>query len=140
MRHLTLTRISDTGQATFGILTDEEHKQLCVTAERPWLGNQHDVSCVPAGVYLVHRRYSPKHKGDVFELDDVPHRSNIEIHVGNVPRLDSQGCILVGNGFALVNGENGIKESRQAFARFMDALRGVDRFTLTILDAIPPAA
>jgi hypothetical protein len=127
---LTLRRLSDTGRATFGILSDAENKQLAVTLELPWKLNAHNVSCVPAGTYDVHRRWSPKHKCEVFELAGVPDRGNIELHVGNVP-ADSLGCILLGTSF----GEGSIRDSRRAFDRFMALMKDVNGFTLTILPA-----
>lgn len=128
-----IDRLSDTGHATFGQLIDDENRKIAVTLERPWLGNQRSVSCVPPGVYFAHRRFSPKHGYEVFELADVPYRDNIELHIGNLAHRDSLGCILLGNRFGLVDGENGILESRAAFQRFMDIMRGQDTFRLSII-------
>jgi hypothetical protein len=67
----------------------------CFTLELPWLGNQQDISCIPAGWYEYVSYDSPKH-GDVLLLLDVKGRSMIEIHAGNYTR-QIEGCILVGD-------------------------------------------
>lgn len=143
MTTLTLQRLEQTDLATFGHIVDAEHQQWCVTLELPWVDANDDglsdrnVSCVPAGTYAAHRRLSHLHGGtgrhnyDVFELADVPGRSAIELHVGNLPH-DSRGCILLGSQFGLVNGQHGITGSAAAFGRFMDRLKGIDTFTLVI--------
>lgn len=135
MRRLTLTRLESSAYATYGQIVDEENRLLCRTLELPWRNNAPRVSCVPAGTYPAHRRYSPKHKYELFELDGVPNRSNIELHVGNLT-ADSLGCILLGMRFGMLGDKHGILASGEAFRVFMEALRGVDQFTLVITN--PP--
>ena len=135
MTAIALHRLEQTAFATFGQLVDEEQNVVCVTLELPWHENEHDVSCIPAGMYTAHRRHSPKHGYDLFELANVPNRANIELHIGNLPH-DSLGCILLGSNLGIVNGQHGITGSAAAFRRFMDRMQGVDTFTLTITD--PP--
>lgn len=133
---LTLTRIEQNDLATFGRIEDTDHQQWCVTLERPWLDNAHDVSCVPAGTYTAHRYASPKRGYDVFMLSGVPNRGDIELHIGNTV-ADSEGCILLGTMYGVVNGQHGITGSGDAFRAFMRRLQGVDAFTLTIVDPQP---
>lgn len=73
----------------------------CFTLELPDLGNQEDISCIPAGKYDYYFRESP-HNGPVLELRAVPDRRYIQIHSGN---YTSQilGCILVGDGIKWIN-------------------------------------
>lgn len=134
--HFVLRRIDHTDLATFGHLEDAEHRVLCCTLEEPWKDNARSISCIPPGEYAAHRKLSPKRGIELFELDEVPGRSNIEIHVGNTT-ADTEGCILLGTKFGTVNGQAGIVESRVAFKQWMDALRGVNHITLTVL-APPP--
>ena len=132
---LTLTRLSDTGHETFGHLSDAENREICKTLELPWQDNRHDVSCIPAGIYPLRRRYSPKHDCQVFEVASVPGRSDIELHPGNVA-ADSLGCILLGTSyeqFGMVGGD--VTESRRAFHAFMDSMDNVDTTTITVLPA-----
>lgn len=51
--------------------------------------------CIPAGEYLAEVTHSPNLHYDTLELQDVPNRENIRIHIGNYPS-DTLGCILVG--------------------------------------------
>jgi hypothetical protein len=128
---------SPSERGTFGQLFDSERRQLCVTLELPWRNNEHDRSCIPAGTYTLRRRFSPKHQGEVFEVEGVPDRADIELHVGNFVD-DSLGCILLGSTFTTFDsGQHGISGSRVAFERFMAAMQGVDVATITIID--PPA-
>lgn len=112
---LTLTRFNQNLLGTFGVL-HTEYKPLCVTLELPWRNNDRKISCIPTGLYTVNDYQSPSH-GHVFKISDVPDRSNILIHTGNV-RLDSQGCILVGKSFT----SGGIAQSRLALADLLTML------------------
>jgi hypothetical protein len=130
---LTLRRLERNGFATYGQIVDDVEKAVCVTLERPWADNAPNVSSIPAGTFTFHRRLSPKRGYDVFITQDVPGRSDIEIHKGNLPS-DSEGCILVGSTFGDLDAKHGITGSANAFERFMDRLKGVDSFTLTVID------
>ena len=130
---LTLHRMSQTAYATFGRLQDGEDRQLCVTLERPWVDNLHDLSCVPAGTYPIVRYHSPKRGYDVWLLEQVPNRDMIELHIGNVP-ADTDGCILVGTHFGETIKGYGIVESKAAFDAVMQATNGETAGTLVILD------
>jgi Family of unknown function (DUF5675) len=69
---------------------------ICYTLERPWNGNAPLISSIPAGTYSAHVRYDHADAWRI-ELDDVPDRPNVQIHVGNFV-ANSVGCILVGSG------------------------------------------
>jgi hypothetical protein len=101
-------------------------ERLCETLELPWLGNKHDVSCIPEGAYEANLWCSPKHKRKLYWLQDVPGRGAIEIHIGNLVE-DTHGCILLG----LERDGDMIVHSRDAFDKFM-ARMGGNPFTLTI--------
>lgn len=135
-RRLTLLRLDQDSDATFGQIVDEESKLWCYTLELPWLGNLPDVSCIPAGTYTARLRFSPKHGCDVYELADVPGRDHIELHVGNFAPRDTQGCILLGTTIQMMDGEKCVMGSKAAFTRFMAALGGAEEFTLTVVDPI----
>lgn len=133
--NLVLRRLSQTAYATFGILTDADDKQLCVTLERPWLDNQHDISCIPAGTYPLVRYRSPKRGYDVWLLEQVPNRDMIEIHVGNVP-IDTDGCVLVGSHFGETSKGYGIVDSHTAFDALMAATKHDATGTITVHDPV----
>lgn len=132
---LRLARIELSAYATYGMLLDEENRQHGVTLELPWKDNAPDVSCIPAGTYTAERYFSPHHGYDVFRLTDVPNRSDVEMHIGNLAK-DSLGCILLGSNFGLVGDQHGITGSQAAFAKFMNTMGGVDSFTLTVTDPV----
>lgn len=72
------------------------------TIERPDLGNQKRISCIPEGTYHVTKSYfyGGKNKGKrAFRLHNVPNRNGILIHVGNFVN-DVVGCIAPGMAFS----------------------------------------
>ena len=78
-----------------------------VTLELPWLENQKDVSCIPAGSYKFELYNSVKF-GQCFHVLEVPGRDAILTHAGNY-NSDTHGCILPGAGFADLN-QDGIQD------------------------------
>lgn len=66
---------------------------LVMTFELPWVNNEHLLSCYPRGLYVAKYVNSPKH-GWVYELQDVPGRADIQLHIGNILE-DSIGCTLL---------------------------------------------
>ena len=75
-------------------------ERMCDTLENPWLDNQRNISCIPAGVYDVRLRLARESASrDYLHLlvQDVPNRDFILVHRGNYPS-QTKGCILVGLG------------------------------------------
>jgi len=67
-------------------------------------------NCIPEGNYKVTKIYSPT-KGKCFMVHDVPGRTAILIHKGNYAtgkKVDTQGCILVGDGFEDINNDGNL--------------------------------
>lgn len=146
MADFRLVRHKQDAFATYGRLFDADGAEVCVTLERPWVDNNDDgkrdrgVSCITAGSYTAKRRLdSPKH-GEVFELQDVPDATNIQIHAANLPD-ELEGCIALGVAFGQVQRKQdagplpGIVSSRTAVAAFMRRMEGIDAFTLDIVDS-----
>ena len=73
---------------------------LCDTLENPYLDNQRNISCIPAGQYKVRMRY-PRESATKEYLhllvQEVPDRSLVLFHSGNTAK-DTRGCVLVGIG------------------------------------------
>lgn len=88
--------------ATIGRLWCESFQ--CFTLELPWLDNQTNISCIPAGVYPYERHISPS-LGDVIHILDVEGRTWIYIHAGNFTR-QIKGCCLVGNAILYLDADN----------------------------------
>jgi len=86
----------------YGVVLDGSTKVFEFnTIELPQKGNQKNISCIPEGTYTVHKITSPT-KGKCFQVMNVPNRTAILLHIGNYvvgKQIDSQGCLLVGNGF-----------------------------------------
>lgn len=128
MKVFKLIRICSTPEAMFGVLLAED-RPLCLTLERPWKNNEHDVSCVPKGEWLNKRVDSPKF-GNTFEML-VTGRDKILYHKGNT-FLDSHGCVILGSKFGVVAGVLGVLESAAAFNSFMEELHKENEFKVVI--------
>jgi hypothetical protein len=76
---------------TNGIATLPDGTEI-KTLERPWLNNQPNVSCIPAGIYKFKRDNCGRFQW--FKVLDVPGRTHIEFHEGHKP-THSEGCILI---------------------------------------------
>lgn len=86
---------------TLGVLLvtlDEEVIFTCKTLELPWLDNKPKISCVSPGIFPLVWEYSDKFKKYLWELKDVPGRSESKIHNANYVR-QLEGCIAVGKKF-----------------------------------------
>ena len=129
MTHAELVRLEHGSQGTFGVLK-LNGEVFCTTIERPPLGNQPNVSCIPTGPYACERIVSPRF-GETFEVTRVPGRTHIIFHAGNTI-TDSKGCILLGRSFGRVGGKRAVISSRAAVADFLAALSDVDTFNLMI--------
>jgi hypothetical protein len=129
---LTLVRIAQSEQGTFGVLRDGAIP-FAVTLEEPWRDNQPSISCIPTGRYVCKRVQSPKF-GNTFEVTNVPGRTHILLHKGNL-MSDTHGCILVAEEFAGTNAAPMIAFSKRGYDELMAKLAGHDTFDLEIHDA-----
>lgn len=111
-------------------MLDFYHTPFAVTLERPWKFNQPELSCIPEGAYLCKRVDVPTF-GETFEITDVPNRTKILFHWGNLVK-NTLGCILLGEQFELLLGEPAIMRSKKAFNEFMNKLEPYEEFVLEI--------
>lgn len=102
----------------------------CFTLELPWLDNARGKSCIPTGAYKAFKRNSQKN-GSVFELRNVPNRSNIQCHAGNYTR-QIEGCILVGSSIAFLDSDSvpDVANSKATLDKLLALLP--DEFEVTI--------
>jgi len=101
---VVLTRLTDDGKQTLGLLQVFNGLMKvfeCKTLELPDLHNKKEISCIPVGEYYV-RKHDSSILGKVFQIFNVPYRSEILIHKGNY-NADTKGCILVGKDFIDIN-------------------------------------
>jgi len=128
---IILQRTGMSLDGTFGMISTGGGNPLCLTLEDPWLENQRNKSCIPAGVYTFSPHHGAKYQ-NVWRADHVPGRSGILIHAGNTT-ADTEGCILVGLELGAVGGKDAILQSKKA----LDYLRAVlpAKFILEVRDA-----
>lgn len=131
---LTLKRtyFNDATLGTLSILGKDN--PIWHTLELPNLSNIQRESCIPEGCYLV-KPYSSDTFVDVWEVQDVPERSKILIHVGNWTS-DTDGCILVGLGAGYMHNkgknEKAIYSSRNAITQLKMITKYPSEFNLYI--------
>lgn len=88
--------------------------------------NERGTSSIPAQQYLV--SWVTSHQfGRTLEVLDVPFRSGILFHPGNVED-DTEGCILPGYGSKI----DGVTDSRRAWEDLMRLLSVHEKMSLTI--------
>lgn len=114
---------------TTGVLFDE-FVPFALTLEPPWKNNKPNESCVPKGEYICNRFHSEKHP-DTFCLSDTSGREAILFHIGNSFE-DTQGCILIGRRFGIINNKIAILESKLAFDEFLNRTKDIEQFNLLI--------
>jgi len=92
-------------------------------------------SAIPTGIFLVANLYSPHFGRNVPHIQNIPNRSDIEIHFGNTPD-STRGCILVGKDWN-ANDPCFIGESRLAFEALYEKIAAAfsagDSVTIEIL-------
>jgi len=130
-KHFKLIRVAYIEDGTFGVLFDEDIP-FCLTLEREWMDNERGISCIPTGIYTCRRVQSPKF-GDTFEICDVPGRSHILFHIGNIED-DSHGCVLVGEMYEKYKGKIAVLSSGKGYREFKERTRNVNKFQLEIID------
>ena len=134
-----IVRLEHDREGSFGALLLND-RVFCVTLELPWLGNQPQISSIPAGKYVCGLTPSPLITRltngvwkEGFLIHDVPNRSAVMIHPGNTDD-DTHGCILVAQGYGKLRGERAILNSGVTFNEFMLTMRNHREFPLIIRD------
>lgn len=106
----------------------------CASLERGDNDNQRRISCVPVGIHHVVLEYSPRFKTDLYELKDVPNRSECKFHAANYWR-QLNGCIALGQKVVDIDkdGYNDVTNSRNTMKKFHKVLAGVKEFKLIVV-------
>lgn len=126
-----LLRIEESEQGTRGVLRIGK-VAFCVTLEPRDEENAQSISSIPAQQYICQRVKTPKH-GECFQVMNVPGRTSVLFHKGNISS-HTEGCILLGEKFGNLNGEPAVLSSKNAFYDFMCKLDKYDNFHLTITE------
>ena len=97
-----LLREPSSEHGTLGRLVCADGGPMMHVMEPPWHDNRPNRSCIPAGLYEVLPHRSPRY-GACYLVSDVPERSHILIHSGNVGgdvdlglHTHTLGCLLPG--------------------------------------------
>lgn len=138
MKDVYIIRTITSDQGTEGFLTAPDINFICKTLELPWRDNERNISCIPSGEYITVIRQSPKF-GRKYWLTNVPGRSWIMIHSGNVAgdiskgyRTHAQGCLLLGKNHGFLYGQRAVLNSRITVSRFMNEMN-YETFRLHII-------
>lgn len=103
------------------------------TVERPWLDNEPSKSAIPVGEYPLKLGRYNRGGYPAYELQNVPGRSLIKIHIANTMD-DLLGCIGVGTDTGFVANRWAVTSSTDALRLFMDAMDGAPDATIRIFN------
>ena len=126
-----IIRIVESDEGTFGVLKINEIP-VCVTLEPKDEENATNISSIPAQQYTCKRVVTPKH-GECFQVENVPGRTSVLFHKGNISE-HTQGCIILGQRFGAMSGVKAVLGSKNAFYDFMVQLENYNEFHLTIVE------
>ena len=133
MQRINITRIARKEGYTIGKLY-VNGTYVCDTLElydRTFFGEDFKLgtSAVPVGIYTLSTTvWSPRFQKPMPRIMDFQGSKNILIHVGNYPKKDTEGCILVGK-----NSVAGmVCNSRATFAKLQPMLNKQETWKLII--------
>lgn len=135
MEFILLRRIYEPEQV-LGILNVVEGARIlfqCKTLELGWRNNLPNISCVPAGHYQLSWEHSPSFNRKLWELKNVPNRSEIKFHVANYSK-ELRGCIAVGDHHLDMNGDGkrDLRNSAHTLQRLHEVTTGLTEASLWI--------
>lgn len=139
MRTCILFRFKQLDKETLGalIVLDSKGKIIfsCKTLELAFLDNRRNISSVPAGCYTMEFEYSPKFDRNLWELKDVPNRSECKIHTANFYR-QLNGCIALGDMHTHINDDEypDVRNSGKTLERFHAAMFGESVSQIIIIE------
>ena len=139
MKTIIITRYSQDENQTLGscVVKDEDNNPLFVSLslERGWVNNEKRISCVPVGEYFVELEHSNKFKKYLWEIKNVPNRSECKFHSANY-WYQLNGCIALGLRLKKINSDNyyDISNSSNTMKAFHQALKGEIKVKLIIKD------
>lgn len=111
------------------LIQDTDILFSCKTLELAWNNNTPQISCVPSGIYPIVLEYSPSFKMDLWELKEVPNRSEVKIHSAN---YNSQllGCVGLGKEHTDINndGFRDIISSKDTLGKFHYNMNFVEKY------------
>jgi len=131
MSDIILHRVASTADYTAGVVIIGG-KPICVSLELPWLDNQRNISCIPAGKYRVDTQHESPSKGECWLIEDVPNRDHCLFHTANRTR-ELKGCVAPGMKYGELKSEFAVLQSRAAMVTMNFAVK--ERFNnLLVID------
>ncbi len=106
---------------TFGKLKVDDFE--CLTVERPWLNNKVGESCIPEGAYELKLGFYNRGGYPCYEIDPVPDRTLIKIHIANTID-DVIGCVGLGMGLGYIENKWAVTSSERALNDVLAASDG----------------
>ena len=106
----------------------------CATLELNYIDNKIGISSIPAGTYPMVFEYSPSFDMMLWEIKNVPGRSEVKFHPGNYSR-QLKGCIALGREHLYIDSDRipDIAYSRDTVERFHSAMAPDTQAYLTII-------
>lgn len=138
MYTIKITRHQQNENQTIGSLdlfnNDNELLFSCVTLERGWNNNEKNISCVPKGEYKAIFEYSNKFKTSLWEIKDVPNRTECKFHASNY-WYQLNGCIALGLQVLDINNDNftDVTRSKKTMEVFHEILRYENTINIQIV-------
>lgn len=128
MEKFKVKRVIIANTAILGKFLDNADRLLAVSLENPHRKVSKDAA-IPCGNYQCEKDDTGKFQ--FYKVLNVPGRSNIEIHQGNF-EADTEGCILLGESWAIMKGQLAITNSVKTLAKLKLILP--EKFLLEILE------
>ncbi|CAL2055950.1 DUF5675 family protein [Tenacibaculum sp. 190524A05c] len=106
-----------------------------LSLERGWKNNQRNVSCIPEGTYPVVLEHSNRFKRKLWEIKDVPNRSECKFHSANHWH-QLNGCIALGLKYEMIDTDNyqDVSDSKMIMDVFHITLEKFDKVQLQIIN------
>ena len=103
--------------------TSAEVIYVTESLERGWNNNERMISCVPKGRYTIKLEWSNRFGANLWELKNVPNRSECKLHSANYWN-QLNGCIALGLSLRDINGDGEVDatSSRRAMKDFSKAM------------------
>ena len=132
-----LTRFKEDENQATGVLTVLDANGwpvfVCPCIERGDRNNQRNISNVPRGIYPLVREWSPRFRTHLFELKNVPNRSECKIHASNFWH-QLNGCIAPGAYLKDLDGDKylDVAASRRTLNDFHRIMKGITSTSIEI--------
>lgn len=121
------------------LVRDEDTNKVVFSSqslERGWLNNEQNISCIPEGIYKLKLEYSPSFNMNLWEIYDVPNRSECKFHAANYSR-QLNGCIALGENRTDIDGDGliDVTNSGDTMTKFHAAMEGETEATVHVINS-----